>query len=322
MAELSDDDLRAILPDGWTTTMTPDPEGSLATLYDETCMLDFARAAIAADRALNAAQAAAEPVANPNDPQWMAFVSWAQKRWGSETWRHTSNTCGEWDAWQAGRLAERAAIAAPPQQAAPAAPADIDQQAAVEFYRLNPSAAVLDLRRRLDAPLRVPIASALHRRQLMPAASVAGADWRGVISEAHSRLADATSSAFDNSGYREFAGIVLDAVADELAALERAFAAPASPVAPAEPAGWQPLKYATALDLLMAVRRNRDEFVFHYHGEQKPVVACNLGDGCVWVSDGRMLPVHIYPDGSSKDGPAIWLAAAPQPAPEPAKDKP
>ena len=50
----------------------------------------------------------------PNDPQWMAFVSWAQKQWGQEAWRHTSNTCGEWDAWQAGRMAERAAIDAAP----------------------------------------------------------------------------------------------------------------------------------------------------------------------------------------------------------------
>ena len=161
MADLSDDYLNAIIEHATGY----DGDGTQAMNSGD--LQSIARAAIAADRALNAAQAAAEPVANPNDPQWMAFVSWAQKRWGSETWRHTSNTCGEWDAWQAGRLAERAAIAAPPQQAAPVAPAG----------------------------------------------------WRGVISEAHSRLADAPPSAFDNSGYREFAGIVLDAVADELAAL-------------------------------------------------------------------------------------------------------
>ena len=117
MADLSDDYLNAIIEHA--TGYDGDGDGTQAMNSGD--LQSIARAAIAADRALNA-QAAAEPMANPNDPQWMAFMSWAQKRWGSETWRHTSNTCGEWDAWQAGRLAERAAIAAPPQQA-PVAPA-------------------------------------------------------------------------------------------------------------------------------------------------------------------------------------------------------
>ena len=110
MVDLSDDDLNAIIEHATGY----DGDGTQAMNSGD--LQSIARAAIAADRALNA-QAAAEPMTNPNDPQWMAFMSWAQKRWGSETWRHTSNTCGEWDAWQAGRLAERAAIAAPPQQA-------------------------------------------------------------------------------------------------------------------------------------------------------------------------------------------------------------
>lgn len=119
MADLSDDYLNAIIEHA--TGYDGDGDGTQAMNSGD--LQSIARAAIAADRALNA-QAAAEPMANPNDPQWMAFMSWAQKRWGSETWRHTSNTCGEWDAWQAGRLAERAAIAAPPQQASPVAPAE------------------------------------------------------------------------------------------------------------------------------------------------------------------------------------------------------
>lgn len=46
---------------------------------------------------------------NPNDPKWMAFVAWAQRRWGSrEAWHHTINTCGEWDAWN-GALEQQAA---------------------------------------------------------------------------------------------------------------------------------------------------------------------------------------------------------------------
>lgn len=36
----------------------------------------------------------------------------------------------------------------------------------------------------------------------------------------------------------------------------------------------------------------------------------SLGENCVWVEAGRMLPVHIRSDGGSKDGPAIWLEEA------------
>ncbi len=45
---------------------------------------------------------------NPNDPKWLDFVEWAQRRWGKEAWHHTINTCGEWDAWN-GALEQQAA---------------------------------------------------------------------------------------------------------------------------------------------------------------------------------------------------------------------
>ena len=35
------------------------------------------------------------------------FEMWAVKMWGNDAHRHTSNCCGEWDAWQAGVKAER-----------------------------------------------------------------------------------------------------------------------------------------------------------------------------------------------------------------------
>lgn len=35
-------------------------------------------------------------------PGRAAFEDWAAHRWGAEAYRHTSATCGEWDAWQAG----------------------------------------------------------------------------------------------------------------------------------------------------------------------------------------------------------------------------
>ena len=62
------------------------------------------------------------------------------------------------------------------------------------------------------------------------APAVAPSGWREVFAEARKGLDDATPSAFDNSGYRDYAAAVLDSVEDELSAL---VAAPA--VAPSEP---------------------------------------------------------------------------------------
>jgi hypothetical protein len=72
-----------------------------------------------------------------------------------------------------------------------------------------------------------------------------------------------------------------------------------------------PLEYATAAALYLAARRGEREFFLRYHGSKpRKITGIGLGDGCVWVEAGRMLPVHIYPNGTSKDGPAIWLEAA------------
>lgn len=48
--------------------------------------------------------------------------------------------------------------------------------------------------------------------------------WRAVIADARMRLDNDHPSAYDNSGYRDFAGNVLDTVEDELSALEAALA--------------------------------------------------------------------------------------------------
>ena len=45
------------------------------------------------------------------DPEREAFEAWCHKRWGADAYRHTSATCGEWDAWQAARP-KRAAVGA------------------------------------------------------------------------------------------------------------------------------------------------------------------------------------------------------------------
>ena len=36
------------------------------------------------------------------------FEQWAQQRWGSEAYRHVSDTSGEWDAWRSSRSADEA----------------------------------------------------------------------------------------------------------------------------------------------------------------------------------------------------------------------
>ena len=73
----------------------------------------------------------------------------------------------------------------------------------------------------------------------------------------------------------------------------------------------KPLEYATATALYLAARRGEARFILHYHDrEPRQITGIGLGDGCVWVEAGPMLPVHIRADGTSKDGPAIWLEAA------------
>lgn len=59
-----------------------------------------------------------EPVAGPVerpvralDPEREEFEAWCHRRWGADAYRHTSATCGEWDAWQAARP-KRAAVGA------------------------------------------------------------------------------------------------------------------------------------------------------------------------------------------------------------------
>lgn len=69
------------------------------------------------------------------------------------------------------------------------------------------------------------------------------------------------------------------------------------------------LEYDTPFDLLRAFEMGA-RFLLSYHGQQKEVTAMKPGNGCVWVTAGPMLPVHIYNDGTSKDGPAIRLEAA------------
>lgn len=72
----------------------------------------------------------------------------------------------------------------------------------------------------------------------------------------------------------------------------------------------QHLEYKTADALYIAARRGDCKFFLHYHDRApRQITGIGLGDGCVWVEAGPMLAVHIRPDGTSKDGPAIWLEA-------------
>lgn len=69
------------------------------------------------------------------------------------------------------------------------------------------------------------------------------------------------------------------------------------------------LPYETAFALL-ADYRNGVHFTLHYHGKDRAVTSVRIGDtGYVWVCAGAMLPVHIRADGTSKDGPNIWMTA-------------
>lgn len=105
-----------------------------------------------------------------------------------------------------------------------------------------------------------------------------------------------------------------------VSALRAALAAQPTPepVAQAEPK--RTLHYETASALYKAARRGGARFLLHYHDrEPAQITGISLGNGCVWVEAGPMLPVHIRPDGTSKDGPAIWLeeCRTPDAAPSP-----
>lgn len=87
----------------------------------------------------------------------------------------------------------------------------------------------------------------------------------------------------------------------------------ATPVpVPAERSKFSPLAYANALELYRACKRGSAKFFLHYHDrEPRALTGVGLGNDCIWVEAGRMLPVHIRHDGSSKDGPSIWLEQRP-----------
>lgn len=69
------------------------------------------------------------------------------------------------------------------------------------------------------------------------------------------------------------------------------------------------LPYETAFQLFRAHLRG-EKFSLHYHGRILDVDGMDLGNRCVWVvAAGTGLPVHIRADGSSKDGPMIWLSS-------------
>jgi len=68
------------------------------------------------------------------------------------------------------------------------------------------------------------------------------------------------------------------------------------------------LSYSSAVHLYLAYKRNQAKFFLRYHGsEPRAVTGMSLGNDCVWVEAGKMMAVHIRADGTSKDGPAIWL---------------
>lgn len=66
------------------------------------------------------------------------------------------------------------------------------------------------------------------------------------------------------------------------------------------------LPFQRASELMWAYKAGRT-FTLHYHGKRRTVTDMKAGIQCVWVCAGPMLPVHIRPDGTSKDGPNIWL---------------
>jgi hypothetical protein len=82
------------------------------------------------------------------------------------------------------------------------------------------------------------------------------------------------------------------------------------------------LPYATGNELWLAAHGGA-KFLLHYHShEPAPALTIRPDEHGVWVTTKRMgLPVHIYPNGSSKEGPGIYLTATPQaPAEPPSED--
>jgi len=99
---------------------------------------------------------------DPNDPRWMAFVAWAQRRWGKEAWHHTINTCGEWDAWngaleQQAHAAKVASDMAEIRERVIAHQKDIirDQAAQIEALQLTKAGLIGSLREEMDEGLRL-----------------------------------------------------------------------------------------------------------------------------------------------------------------------
>ncbi len=71
-----------------------------------------------------------------------------------------------------------------------------------------------------------------------------------------------------------------------------------------------PLEYEHAWQLYKDAREGKRKFVLHYHDrEPRQITGIGLGRNCVYVEAGPMLPIHIRANGTSKDGPAIWLEA-------------
>ncbi len=83
-----------------------------------------------------------------------------------------------------------------------------------------------------------------------------------------------------------------------------------SEVGPVERPLGRGLAYEHAWQLYKDAREGKRKFVLHYHDrEPRQITGIGLGHNWVYVEAGPMLPIHIRADGTSKDGPAIWLEA-------------
>ena len=80
-----------------------------------------------------------------------------------------------------------------------------------------------------------------------------------------------------------------------------------------QPVAWQPLPYSSPAELFAAFQSGV-KFVLHYHGRTFDVACMEQRKFVVYVQPPG-LPVKVFPNGSSAEGPgtAIWLAyASPQ----------
>jgi hypothetical protein len=73
-------------------------------------------------------------------------------------------------------------------------------------------------------------------------------------------------------------------------------------------AAHQPLPYDTPMELWQAFK-NGTKFVLHYHGKTVDVTHMQPREKVVYVQPPG-LPVKVFPDGRSAEGPSpdIWLA--------------